>query len=174
MPRNENEEQRTTAFDDLLKYMGRHGLGNKGGTMDTLPVISQLVSNASSIKSAVLAAERYGEMCELSTAANEVSDYAVALVLPVLDMPLGALDGGEDTLGPGDTPFVTVAFLDVVPHTAFVLATGLPLSKPSRDALEDNGLTLQALTLREAVLTARRTSQGLDDDSADSDDDSRL
>ncbi|MEM9341884.1 MAG: hypothetical protein AAGA87_02450 [Pseudomonadota bacterium] len=173
MPHNDKEDQGTTVFDAMLDHMGRHGLGDESGTMDTLPAISKLVSHAATIKSAVLPAERYSEMCQISAAANEESEYAVSLVLPVLDTPLGVLDeGGETPPVDPDTPFLTVAFVDVVPHTAFVLATGLPLSKPSREALEDNGLTLQVLTVREAILTARRASQDLDSDSTDSDDDS--
>lgn len=113
-------------------------------------------------------ASEYAALCKLSSVANRSDGAMVSIVLP-LDMAQSEItpESRADDDDP-DSSYVTFACTDISPHTAFILAAGLPLRKPTREALEDNGLSLRTLTLREAVLAARRTVDGIgDDDPAD-------
>lgn len=104
---------------------------------------------------AFFSADRYGPLCNFAATVNGIERGAVSLVLPVK----GKVDGVDivstDMQQHLEGPFLTLACVNVQPHTAFILASGLPLHKPTRDVLADNGLSVQDLTLREARLDAQ-------------------
>lgn len=99
----------------------------------------------------------YPELCGYAMSANTVERGTVSLVLPVFD-PDDSLMLVPDALRESAGEFVTLVCVDISPRTAFLLASNLPLHKPTRDALSDNGLSIQGLSLREVLVAMQRTS----------------
>ncbi len=115
--------------------------------------------------SALFPASEYEDLCRHAAAANTLDRGTVSLVLPVMDTSLHPemMESVAPLMRNGDT-FMTLACADMSPHAAFLLVSGLTLYKSSRSALEDNGLSIRGLTMREAILTARRETARLSDD----------
>ena len=125
---------------------------------DPMAMLNEILESDEDCTGAVFPASDYKSLCRCAAIANTVDRGTVSLVLPVREAEFA--DDGSTDLRASDG-FVALACADLSPHNAFLLVSGLPLSKSSRDALEDNGLSIRGLTMREAILMARRTSEGI-------------
>lgn len=123
--------------------------------------LRQILLGQDDIRSALFPASDYDALCAHATEANVLDRGMVSLVLQVRggdlfqDLDSADVPSSEDVL--------TLACADLSPHTAFVLVSGLPLRKTSKETLADNGLSIRGLTMREAILTARKASDSLSD-----------
>lgn len=103
---------------------------------------------------AFFTAAEYPALCAYAATANQAERKSVCLAMPILD-PQNILPVVPQSIRSIAGVFVTWSCVDISPKTAFVLASNLPLQKSARDMLEDNGLTIQALTLRESLAADR-------------------
>ena len=103
---------------------------------------------------AILPSERYDDLAASARVANDAGASTVRLAVPV-----GPGAARVDGAGSADAEQADAVLLfnALVPEAAFGLLSALPMRRPARIVLEDNGLSLRSLTLREAALLARRS-----------------
>ena len=107
---------------------------------------------------AFFTASEYPALCAYAASANAKERGEVCIVLPILDSE-NILRLIPESIRSFAGEFITLACVDISPRSAFLLASNLPLQKSAQDMLKDNGLSIQALSLREMLYAVRRTSR---------------
>jgi hypothetical protein len=97
----------------------------------------------------VTASSNYAALAQLTSLANRTRRCTLSLALPYGPASYGGFSASGETVG--EDEMATLVFVDIPPQTAFALLGALSLTRLPSDVLADCGLSLEELSVREAM-----------------------